>query len=67
MTLAASAGGHREHDYRAIEIGDLRLGSLDGTVTRMPDTSAKRAELRTRGRSRTGHARHGGDESNTKP
>jgi hypothetical protein len=44
-TLAASAAEHDRHDYRAIETGDLKLGSVDGTVTRMPDTSANRAEF----------------------
>ena len=44
MTLAASDAEHEDHDYRAIEIGDLRLGSIDGSVTRMPDTPANRAE-----------------------
>jgi hypothetical protein len=43
MVLRASAAEHQEHDYRAIEIGDLRLGSADGSVTRMPDTPANRA------------------------
>lgn len=43
LVLAASAAGHEQHDWRAIEIGDLRLGSADGTVTRMPDTTANRA------------------------
>ena len=40
--LAASAAEHEQHDWRAIEIGDLKLGSVDGTVTRMPDTTANR-------------------------
>jgi hypothetical protein len=43
LVLAASAAGHGQHDWRAIEIGDLKLGSVDGTVTRMPDTKASRA------------------------
>ena len=43
LVLAASAAGHEQHDWRAIEIGDLKLGSVDGTVTRMPDTTANRA------------------------
>lgn len=43
MTLAASDAGHEDHDYRAIEIGDLRPGSIDGSLTRMPDTPANRA------------------------
>ena len=43
LVLAASAAEHGQHDWRAIEIGDLKLGSVDGTVTRMPDTKANRA------------------------
>jgi hypothetical protein len=43
MTLRASAAEHQEHDYRAIDVGELRLGSVDGSVTRMPDTPANRA------------------------
>jgi hypothetical protein len=43
LVLAASAAGHEQHDWRAIVIGDLKLGSVDGTVTRMPDTKANRA------------------------
>ena len=35
---------HRDHDYRAVHVGDsgheLRLGSIDGSVTRVPDTPA---------------------------
>ncbi len=49
MTLAASDAEHQDHDYRAIEIGDLRLGSIDGSVTRMPDTPANRAEYGSAG------------------
>ena len=45
MVLQSSAAEHQEHDYRAISIGDLELGSVDGSVTRMPDTPANRAEF----------------------
>ena len=51
MVLAASAGEHEEHDYRALRIGDLHLGSVDGSVTRMPDTPANRAEFGSAGTS----------------
>ena len=44
MVLAAVDAEHEDRDYRAIEIGDLRLGSVDGSVTRMPDTPGNRAE-----------------------
>jgi len=30
MTLAAAAAGHEVHDYRAVRVGDLQLGSVDG-------------------------------------
>ncbi len=42
LVLAASRAEHQEHDYRAFEVGDLRLGAVDGTLTRMPDTPANR-------------------------
>jgi hypothetical protein len=51
MVLAASEAEHQEHDYRAIKIGDLHLGSIDGSVTRMPDTPANRAEFGSAGTS----------------
>jgi hypothetical protein len=44
MVLGASAAEHQGHDYRALNTGDLHLGSIDGSVTRMPDTPANRAE-----------------------
>jgi hypothetical protein len=44
--LAAVDAEHRDHDYRACHVGDsgheLRLGSIDGSVTRVPDTPANR-------------------------
>jgi len=44
--LAAAGVEHRDHDYRAVHVGDsgheLRLGSIDGSVTRVPDTPANR-------------------------
>ena len=49
MVLAASDAEHEEHDYRAIEVGDLRLGSIDGSVTRMADTPANRAAFGSAG------------------
>ena len=45
MVLAASDAEHLGHDYRAVTVGGLRLGSIDGSVTRMPDTPANRAEF----------------------
>lgn len=43
MVLAASDAEHQACDYRAADAGDLALGSVDGSVTRMPDTPANRA------------------------
>jgi hypothetical protein len=40
--LTAVGGEHRDHDYRAVRVGELRLGSIDGSVTRVPDTPANR-------------------------
>jgi len=45
MVLAASGAGRQDHDYRAVAVGDLQLCSVDGSVTRMPDTPANRAEF----------------------
>ena len=45
MVLAASDAEHLDHDYRAVAVGGLHLGSIDGSVTRMPDTPANRAEF----------------------
>src|SRR5260370_36787022 len=45
--LAAAGAEHRDHDHRAVRVGDrgheLRLGSIDGSVTRVPDTPANRS------------------------
>ena len=49
MALAASDAEHVDHDYRAVEVGGLQLGSIDGSVTRMPDTPANRAEFGSAG------------------
>jgi hypothetical protein len=40
--LAAVGGEHRDHDYRAVHVGELHVGSIDGSVTRVPDTPASR-------------------------
>lgn len=44
--LGAAGAEHRDHDHRAVRIGEgedaLRLGSIDGSVTRAPDTGANR-------------------------
>jgi hypothetical protein len=51
--LAAVGAEHRDHDYRAVHVGDsgheLRLGSIDGSVTRVPDTDLNRAAFGSTG------------------
>ena len=42
MVLAAAHAEHEVHDLRAVHVGELRLGSIDGSVTRMPDTADNR-------------------------
>jgi hypothetical protein len=44
MVLAASDAEHQDRDWRDVQAGDLELCSADGSVTRMPDTPANRAE-----------------------
>jgi hypothetical protein len=51
MVLTASAAEHDEQDWRAVQVGDLRLGAVDGSVSRMPDTPANRAEFGSAGNS----------------
>src|ERR1019366_1399728 len=34
--LRAACAEHQDHDYRAVQVGDLRAGAADGTLTRMP-------------------------------
>src|SRR6266702_100996 len=40
--LAGTGAGHRDHDYRAVTVGDLDVFSIDGSLTRVPDTPANR-------------------------
>jgi hypothetical protein len=51
--LTAVGAEHRDHDYRAVFVGEpgheLRLGSIDGSVTRVPDTPANRAAFGSTG------------------
>jgi hypothetical protein len=42
MALAGVDGEHRAHDYRAVTVGGLEVGSIDGSLIRMPDTPANR-------------------------
>jgi hypothetical protein len=40
--LAAVDCEHRSRDYRAVTVGDLEVGSIDGSLIRVPDTPANR-------------------------
>jgi hypothetical protein len=42
MPLAAIDAERRDHDYRAVTVGNLDVGSIDGSLTRVPDTPANR-------------------------
>lgn len=54
--LAAVVAEHRADGLPAVEVGGgLRLGAIDGTVTRMPDTRANRTQFGTAGAAETGY------------
>ena len=54
--LAAVGAEHRDPALPRVEVGGgLRLGAIDGTVTRMPDTAANRAAFGTAGQAETGY------------
>jgi len=42
LALAGVDGEHRGHDYRAVTVGDLEVGSIDGSLIRVPDSPANR-------------------------
>ena len=42
LVLAGIDAEHRAHDYRAVTVGDLDVGSIDGSLIRVPDTPANR-------------------------
>ena len=42
LVLAGVDAEHREHDFRAVMAGDLDACSIDGSLTRVPDTPANR-------------------------
>ncbi len=42
LVLAGLDAEHREHDYRAVRVGDLDVCSIDGSLTRVPDSGANR-------------------------
>ena len=54
--LAAVGTEHRDPALPRVEVGGgLRLGAIDGTVTRMPDTAANRAAFGTAGQAEAGY------------
>ena len=54
--LAAVVAEHRDGGPSGIEVGGgLRLGAIDGSVTRMPDTKANREEFGTAGQVDAGY------------
>jgi hypothetical protein len=42
LVLAGVDAEHREHDFRAVTAVDLDVCSIDGPLTRVPDTPANR-------------------------
>jgi hypothetical protein len=54
--LTAVVAEHRADGPAGVEVGGgLRLGAIDGTVTRMPDTNANRGDYGTAGAAGTGY------------
>jgi hypothetical protein len=49
LALAGVDGEHRSHDYRAVTVGDLEAGSIDGSLIRVPDTPANRGAFGSAG------------------
>jgi hypothetical protein len=49
LALAGVDGEHRAHDYRAVTAGDLEIGSIDGSLIRVPDSPANRAAFGSAG------------------
>ncbi len=49
LAMAGIDAEHREHDWRAVTVGDLDTCSIDGSLTRVPDTSANREALGSAG------------------
>jgi len=47
--LAGIDGEHREHGYQAVTVGGLEVGSIDGSLIRVPDTPANRAAFGSAG------------------
>jgi len=49
LVLAGIDAEHGGHDYRAVSAGDLDVCSIDGSLTRVPDTPANRAAFGSAG------------------
>jgi hypothetical protein len=49
LVLAGVDGEHRSRDYRAVTVGDLEAGSIDGSLIRVPDTPANRGAFGSAG------------------
>jgi hypothetical protein len=49
LLLAAIDAEHHGRDYRAVTVGDLDACSIDGSLTRVPDTPANRAAFGSAG------------------
>ena len=45
MALAGMNGEHRSRNYRAVTVGDLEAGWIDGSLIRVPDTPANRGGI----------------------
>jgi hypothetical protein len=55
LVLQAAVAGHRDLPAGIEAGGGLRVGAIDGTVTRMSDTKANRAGFGTAGKAGTGY------------
>jgi hypothetical protein len=49
LVLAGVDGEHRGRDYRAVTVGDLEVGSIDGSLIRVPHSPANRAAFGSAG------------------
>jgi hypothetical protein len=49
LLLAVIDAEHQACDYRAVQVGDLDAQSIDGSLTRVPDTPANRAAFGSAG------------------
>ena len=47
--LAGIDAGHRDHDWRAVLVGALEVCSIDGSLTRVPDTPGNRGAFGSAG------------------